>query len=458
MKKVIFDIEADGLLDSITKIYCLSYTVVGEWKVMSITTEDEIKAFFNAGYIYVGHNIKDYDLPAVKKVYGIKTEELPYIDTLFLSWYIFPKLKKYGLDDFGKMLGIEKVKIDAAEWQNLSVEKAIERCEQDVKINAKLWVNAEARLKTLYSSEEEMEHLIKYINFKSDCAYTQSTNPIKLDIVKAQTLLNQWDAMLEEKRQALESVMPMIPKYSLKTKPAQLYLKNGQLSVKGKDWFDFLEKNNIPKDNETPIRYVAKWDYPNANSTEQIKEWLFKLGWQPTTYRFERNKETGDVKQIPQILTESKEVCPSILALIDKQPNVELLQGFGVLKHRYGQVKGLLESVDRDGYVIQRIVGLTSTLRMKHGVVVNLPGVDKPYGKDIRGLFMADDNTVVFGVDIKNLESRTKDHYITPYDPEYVAEMNDPSFDSHTDLAVLANKITEEEEKFYKWYKSQKNK
>lgn len=442
MIKVIFDIEADGLLNDITKIYCVSYVVVGEWKLISITTPEEIKAFFNAGYTYIGHNIKDYDLVAIKRIYGIDTDNVSYMDTLFVSWYVFPKLKKYGLDDFGKLFGIEKVKIANDAWKNLSTELATERCEGDVKINSKLYVNIISRLKALYSTEEEIDHVIRYLTFKSDCAFEQANNPIKLDIVKAQTLLNEWEIILEEKRQALAAAMPKVPKFAVKKKPAQMYLKNGELSIRGKDWFEFLDKYGISRDNEKPVRYPAKWEEPNANSPEQIKEWLFSLGWVPATYKFDRNKETGEVKQIPQILTESKDICHSIVDLIEKEPKVELLRGFGVLKHRYGQVKGLLENVDRDGFLTQRIVGLTSTLRMKHGVVVNLPGVDKPYGKDIRGLFMADEGTVVFGVDIKNLESRTKDHYITPYDPEYVEQMNDPSFDSHLDISQLAGYLT----------------
>jgi len=445
MTKVIFDIEADGLLDDITKIYCLSYTVVGEWKLKSLTTPEDIKKFFNSGYTYIGHNIRDYDLTAIKKIYNIDTDNVHYIDTLFLAWYVFPKLKKYGLDDFGKMFGIEKVKIAKDEWKNLDISLAIERCEGDVKINSKLWVNIMARLKELYSSEEEIDHLIRYITFKSDCAYEQSLNPIKLDIAKAQSLLDVWDRELEEKKAALEAVMPKVPKYVIKSKPPKMYKKDGSLSVEGQKWFDLLDKYGVSRDNERPVRYAAKWEEPNAASPEQVKAWLFSLGWEPATYKFERNKETNEVKQIPQILNESREICYSVIALIEKEPSVDLLRGFGVLKHRYGLVKGLLENMDHNGYVTQRIVGLTSTLRMKHGVVVNLPGVDKPYGKDIRGLFMADEGHVVFGVDIKNLESRTKDHYITPYDPEYVAEMNDPSFCSHLDISELAGYLTKEQ-------------
>ena len=140
--------------------------------------------------------------------------------------------------------------------------------------------------------------------------------------------------------------------------------------------------------------------------------------------------------------------------MADKEPKVDLLRGYGVLSHRIGLVKGLLEMVNQDGYITQEIKGLTSTLRLKHGNVVNLPGVDKPYGSDIRGLFVAPDGYKVFGVDIKNLESKTKDHYIQPLDPKYVEDMSAADWDSHLEISRLAGIMTEDEEKFYKWYKN----
>ena len=37
------------------------------------------------------------------------------------------------------------------------------------------------------------------------------------------------------------------------------------------------------------------------------------------------------------------------------------------------------------------------------------------------------------------------------YDPEYVRAMRVPGFDPHIDIAKLANIITEDDERFYKW-------
>jgi hypothetical protein len=48
------------------------------------------------------------------------------------------------------------------------------------------------------------------------------------------------------------------------------------------------------------------------------------------------------------------------------------------------------------------------------------------------------------------LEDTTKQHYMYFYDPEYVKQMRVPGFDPHTDIAVLANMMTIEEEILFK--------
>ncbi len=71
-----------------------------------------------------------------------------WIDTLALSWYLFPERQKHGLADWGVDLGIPKPKVD--DWQNLSYEEYKHRCEEDTKINWKLWKKLERRLEEIY--------------------------------------------------------------------------------------------------------------------------------------------------------------------------------------------------------------------------------------------------------------------------------------------------------------------
>jgi DNA polymerase I-like protein with 3'-5' exonuclease and polymerase domains len=90
------------------------------------------------------------------------------------------------------------------------------------------------------------------------------------------------------------------------------------------------------------------------------------------------------------------------------------------------------------------IAGLTNTFRFKHRKpLVNLPAVDKPYGKEIRGLLTAPEGVELCGSDMVSLEDNTKRHYMKPLDPEYVEEMSCEGFDPHLDLAKHAGAVTQ---------------
>jgi len=99
-----------------------------------------------------------------------------------------------------------------------------------------------------------------------------------------------------------------------------------------------------------------------------------------------------------------------------------------------------------DGYVQATIAGMTNTLRFKHAKpLVNIPSVEKPYGKEIRGCLTAPEGYTLCGADMTSLEDTTKRHYMKPLDPNYVAEMSKEGFDPHLDLAKHAGIITQED-------------
>jgi hypothetical protein len=143
------------------------------------------------------------------------------------------------------------------------------------------------------------------------------------------------------------------------------------------------------------------------------------------------------------------ELTPSVQLLIDKHPGVEVLDGLTVIQHRLSIFKGFMEC-QVDGYLTAEIDGLTNTLRFKHKKpLVNLPGIDKPWGKEVRGALICEEGEVLCGADMVSLESTTKRHYLYPYDPEYVEEMSQEGFDEHLDLAVKARYLSQDDYDFY---------
>lgn len=301
---------------------------------------------------------------------------------------------------------------------------------------------------------ENAWRLINYLNFKMDCAREQEENPWVLDVEKAQYHLDELVALQEEKVQELKSVMPKVRKYKNQNRPKEIYKKDGSVSVVGQRWLDALEENGLSLDTEeTTVKVFSYYEEPNPNSTDQVKAWLYSLGWEPCTFKYDKDKETGKERKIEQVRKDG-ELTPSVSVLVEKHPELKPLEGLTVIQHRKSIFEAFLEC-HLDGYLKSEIAGLTNTFRFKHmKPIVNLPGVDKPWGKEIRGCLRAPEGYSVCGTDMVSLESTTKRHFIYPYDPDYADEMSKEGFDEHLSLAVDNGEITQEEYDFYVWYEN----
>lgn len=447
MKIAVFDVEADGLQPS--KLWCLSYNKhKGTSQVATVVDYEDMRLFLLSADVLVGHNITRWDIPHLERLLDI-TITAKLVDTLILSWYIEPNRVLHGLDDWGRELGIAKPKV--VDWSEQPIEVYVDRCQEDVKINTLLWERFWKHLLLLYGSEEEAWRLIDYLSFKMDCAREQERVKWKLDVDRCERVLKKLLEDKEEKVEGLARVMPKVPVRATQSPPKKPYKKNGELSVTGCRWREFLLENNLPDSHNEPVDYISGYNDPNPNSVVQMKAWLYDLGWKPITFKYDRNKETGDVRKIPQInLPHGAGVCDSIKLLYNKEPSLDLLDGLSVLTHRISILNGFLANVDDEGYVQAQIQGLTNTLRWKHKVCVNLPGVDKPYGEDIRGCLIAPEGYVLVGSDMSSLEDRTKQHYMWDYDPEYVKEMTTDDFDPHLDLCVTGGLLSVDSVRLHK--------
>lgn len=448
MNVEVFDIETDGI--DATKIHCLAK--MSKNGPVATTKYDNMRSFISGADVLVGHNIIRFDLPVLNNLLNVNTNAR-LVDTLALSWYLEPERIKHGLEEWGEEFGIPKPKID--DWDNLTPEEYMHRCKEDVRINSMLWERQWKHLLRIYGSEEEAWRLIDYLSFKMDCARQQEADRWMLDSDKAASVLAKLRVEYDAKVETLRSVMPKKPTIKVRTKPKALYYKNkiGVLTKAGETWYDLLRRMGLPEDTEGPVEETVALEDGNPNSPDQIKAWLYSLGWEPHSFDYKRNKETNDVRKIPQIKNKQDEsggVCPSIKILFDKEPSLEILDGLSILSHRIGILEGFLSNVDEEGYLKAQIGGLTNTLRFKHRTIVNLPGVDKPYGAEIRGCLIAPEGWELCGSDMSALEDKTKQHYMFPHDPEYVKEMQEDGFDPHLSLAVFAGRLSDEQAKAHK--------
>ena len=320
------------------------------------------------------------------------------------------------------------------------------RCEEDVKINVALWRDIMKRLNEMYTvtkhcidsgkvnpkrlSQDETTYLDQYVNnstvdeyvercltflmFKMDCARLQEKTRWKADVEYLEDSFNELNDKFMEAKKSLESVMPLVPKYTKRKKPKGDPLKKDgtpkQSTIKWNDTVSqFGMKDHygnemvLPTEDKDEVKLLTKYEDPNANSTDQLKKFFFSHGWKPQTFKYVKDKDAQEAwvkggfrkedkpvpRMVPQINKDGddgKELCPSILALAEDVPEIMMYDSYTTVKHRLDIIKGFMSVICLRMVTLQaRIGGFTNTLRVKHRECVNLPGVDKPYGKNVRG-------------------------------------------------------------------------
>ncbi len=177
-------------------------------------------------------------------------------------------------------------------------------------------------MKSLFSPD--LLRFLKYLQFKIECMQYQQDHPIRLDMDLAVKCRDELLQQQEEKVLQLKEVMPKVKKLKWQNRPKSTHKKDGSLSVAGTNWFKALKENGINPASQAAkeadrLKVFDKWEDPNPNSPDQVKAWLYELGWKPCTFKFVRNKETGDERQIEQVRKDG-ELTPSVLRLKDKTP------------------------------------------------------------------------------------------------------------------------------------------
>ena len=449
------DIEGDGLLSVITKLHCAVFKNAhsGAWRKFIHGEEKKLEEFLATAGTLVMHNGACFDKPALNKL-GITCNN-PIIDTLHLAWFLEPDVKRAGLAYYGEKLGIKKPEVDDGMWKVADMSNPehrdlmLNRCTEDVRIQEAVWLYFKEQLDAIYEpNPEDLPRFLKYLQLRGEILRLKEKNRWKLNVTGAEELLEHLENEAESKRVELSAVMPKT-KAGIKTKPKVYFKKNGDKSANGVKWDEWCEANGLDANADSH----QLWKDPQPHYMPEVKEWLSSLGWVPETFEFKRNKETGEVRQIPQVTIKNGggKICKSIKKLAKEVPEVQALVGYSLINHRKGFVKAMLESVDNEGYLYAGVNGFTNTLRSKHSrPLANIPSPRAKYGSEIRALLCCEAGQKVIGSDMASLEDRWKHHYQWPIDPNYVKTQMAPDFDPHLLVACSAGLITSEEMAYYK--------
>ena len=183
-REIVFDIETNGFLEELTKVHCIALATPAGVRSFNGDKIGEALAELAQAEVLIGHNIQDFDLPALKKVYPAFRPQGVVRDTLIMSRLVWPEIEvqdynlcrtgqsfptcligKHTLESWGYRLGIRKGNfgkiVDEDDHTNETVwaewSQAMEDyCRQDVEVTVRLWKLIKGKK---YSEESiQLEH------------------------------------------------------------------------------------------------------------------------------------------------------------------------------------------------------------------------------------------------------------------------------------------------------------
>lgn len=405
MARYVFDIEANGFLETATAIHCIAITDIdtGEQTLFPPDKiEDGVRRLMQADLL-VAHNGIKYDLPVIQKLYPWFTcKRSQVVDTLVLSRLVFTDLAdvdfnakaykipnrkligSHSLEAWGYRLGFNKINYEGG-WEDYSDEMG-GYCVGDTLVCLRLYNHI---LKQgVDPRASELEHEVQFI------VAQQERYGFPFDVGKAERLA----ASLQSKLVSLENkVQQVFPPF---------YLPDGKITV--------------PKRTTNGKKIAGTWA---GASYQKIKKVIFnpgsrhhivlmlkrKYNWKPTEFT-----EKGQPKVDEKVL--SKLPWPEAKILAEWFMAAKILGYLIGNKKKKNEVSGWLNLV-KDGRIYgECITNGAVTGRGTHKIIANIPKVGKPYGKEMRELFTASKGMRQVGADASGLELRMLAHFLAKWD------------------------------------------
>lgn len=423
--RLVLDVETNGLLAELDRIHCLVLRDIDTGEVSSFADQPGYRPIASGietlrfAEQVVGHNIINFDMRAIRKVYpGLKLRSDCYIyDTLVISRVLWPELDpvdrqkfahiepkymgRHSLAAWGERLGVEKIKfkeeskkdLDGQDVWQMWTESMQKYCEQDTLVSLKLFEYFQTQ--DLDPRCQELEHeFAKVMALQEDFGFPFNEKA-------AFALVNDLKVKREEINDKLQEVFPpiVVERWSSKT---------------GKRLKDKVEVFNPASRQQTADRLRQK--YPEINFAET---------------------EKGSPKVDDDVLE----------SLGETYPEAKLLAEYQLLNKRLGQIaegkEAWLKHCQKfgDGCIHGGVkTNACVSGRCSHVApnMAQVPSVGHTYGAECRALFTAPEGWVLVGTDASGLELRALGAWLAHFDNgEYARLVSTDGFDIHTYNAKL---------------------
>ena len=433
MKKLVFDIETNGLLHELDKILCLitqdpdtgTVNIYGDGLGLPSISEG-IRALSMADAL-IGHNIINFDLLALELVTGFKPKDTTKI---FDTWVIsqvcrYKRTHKQGLGGWGDFFGFEKDEWGSTvDWPNAVLStKMVEYCQRDVELNTKVWrhllneINPIALKNPLFRKGLEVEHDVAKFNA------AVKTKGWLFDKEKAKKHVDTLSRRMLDIEYCIVPALPTIERAIDKEPKTPKYTKAGwYTATSARIISEYLGRKVIPEDamlEEPPIKPGEEFQRiestpGNMGNMDCVKRYLYTIGWEPD--EFNRKFINGNwINTGPKLTTTSLEKLGNTGKMIDE---------YYTLRNRKSVLEGWISLASNDGRLRGNMWTIgTPTFRCRHEVIANLPAVDAVYGRELRELFICEPGYRVVGADSSGNQFRALCHYAN--DPNLTRQVLD---------------------------------
>jgi DNA polymerase-1 len=359
------DIEADGLLDEVTTLWCVTVENVLTGEKHAFVEASAFRDFLssNSNVLLVGHNFIAYDAVVLNRFWGTRIPMSRICDTFVMSQLYNPGMKRpqglkgqkgpHSLEAWGIRLNRNKTGHD--DFSKFTPEM-LAYCANDTGLTALLFRKLAERMRQTGFTEEgcEIEHLAWHI-----IQNKQKRNGFPFDKRKATELYVTLRGKEEELRREIHELWP--PNLQVVGEYKSGYKKNGSPSAQ------FIRHSEqFPKLASNPDGSYCVYDYVafNLGSPTQRVEKLLELGWKPV----EKTKAGN-----PKIDEDA------LLAFAEEsgQKEVKALAKWIVINSRANMVNTWLNSYDEKTGCIHGKLFIAGTLRYRHSGPnsANIPAV-----------------------------------------------------------------------------------
>jgi DNA polymerase-1 len=410
--KLVFDIEANGLLPTVSKFHCAGAIDYNTGKEYWFRPEEfgKFLNFLMEADTVIAHNAFGYDIPALYKlagIYGMKFEIDPakVQCTKVMSQVLNYRRFGFGhsLKKWGEFFQDNKGDYDGG-WEEFN-EEMFEYMKQDVRLGTKVYNHliGETRgaLKQMGSkkilralrSEMEMDRIMA----------EQCQNGWQFNLKGAKELLSTIEGRMTEMEEFINPQLPARTKKVDDAPKAPKYTKAGKLVAHLHKWFQFdnvITVTNSPLWGEfSRIEFIAG----DIGNTDTVKRLLFSLGWKPDDWNWK--KINGQFVKVSPKLTES-----SMAGLGDVG---KALSEYYTLRSRHSILKGWFEHVDSNSRLHGDVFNVgTPTFRQTHKIIANLPSGKATLGPEMRSLFVAKQGYKLVSADSAGCQLRLLAHFM----------------------------------------------